>query len=120
MKSVLPPSCLWTALRPVEGFKYDETLEELKKIYPSTPGEDVEMDQDDPSYCLLPESVPDPIRELAREKLAIEALGSMIWYLRQLNIDKDIMSMKNFNIYDPMKKGMALTLDGQTLAHLEV
>jgi DNA mismatch repair protein MSH6 len=40
--------------------------------------------------------------------------------LRQLNIDKDIVSMKNFNIYDPMKKGEGLVLDGQTLAHLEV
>jgi hypothetical protein len=30
------------------------------------------------------------------------------------------MSMKNFDIYDPMKKGQGLTLDGQTLAHLEV
>ena len=28
--------------------------------------------------------------------------------------------MKNFNVYDPMKKGQGLTLDGQTLAHLEV
>jgi DNA mismatch repair protein MSH6 len=41
-------------------------------------------------------------------------------YLRQLNIDKDILSMKNFNIYDPMKKGQGLVLDGQTLAHIEV
>jgi hypothetical protein len=28
--------------------------------------------------------------------------------------------MKNFNIYDPMKKGEGLVLDGQTLAHLEI
>lgn len=28
--------------------------------------------------------------------------------------------MKNFNVYDPMKRGRGLTLDGQTLAHLEV
>jgi DNA mismatch repair ATPase MutS len=41
-------------------------------------------------------------------------------YLRQLNIDRDIVSMKNFNIYDPMKKGEGLVLDGQTLAHLEI
>lgn len=41
-------------------------------------------------------------------------------YLRQLNIDKDILSMKNFNVYDPMKKGKGLVLDGQTLAHIEV
>ena len=41
-------------------------------------------------------------------------------YLRTLNIDKDILSMKNFNIYDPMKRGEGLVLDGQTLAHVEV
>jgi DNA mismatch repair ATPase MutS len=41
-------------------------------------------------------------------------------YLRQLNIDKDILTMKNFNIYDPMKNGQGLVLDGQSLAHVEV
>lgn len=120
MKIVLPSECLWTSLRPVEGLKYEETIDELKVIYPGTPGDDINMDEDDPSFSVLPESVPAPIREMARERLPIEALGSMIWYLRQLNIDKDILSMKNFNIYDPMKRGMGLTLDGQTLAHLEV
>jgi len=28
--------------------------------------------------------------------------------------------MKNFNVYDPMKKGQGLVLDGQSLAHVEV
>jgi hypothetical protein len=28
--------------------------------------------------------------------------------------------MKNFNVYDPMKKGQGLSLDGQSLAHIEV
>ncbi len=41
-------------------------------------------------------------------------------YLRQLNIDKDILTMKNFNVYDPMKRGQGLVLDGQSLAHTEV
>jgi hypothetical protein len=41
-------------------------------------------------------------------------------YLRQLNIDKDILSMRNFNVYDPMKRGQGLILDGQTLSHIEV
>ena len=40
-------------------------------------------------------------------------------YLNTLNIDKDILSMKNFNVYDPMKRGQGLVLDGQTLAHIE-
>jgi hypothetical protein len=47
-------------------------------------------------------------------------LISLRRYLRQLNIDKDILSMKNFNVYDPMKRGQGLVLDGQTLAHIEV
>ena len=28
--------------------------------------------------------------------------------------------MKNFNVYDPMKRGQGLVLDGQSLAHVEV
>ena len=98
---------------------YDETLQELCKLYPSDT-DDVPMDENDVSYSLLPESVPAPIREMERDALVIEALGTLLWYLRQLNIDKDIMSMKNFNVYDPIKRGMGLVLDGQTLSHLEV
>lgn len=50
------------------------------------------------------------------------SLSALIFrrYLRTLNIDKDILSMRNFNIYDPMKRGEGLVLDGQTLAHIEV
>ncbi|KAF8068932.1 muts domain V-domain-containing protein [Lyophyllum atratum] len=118
LKTVLPAACLWTGLRTVEGFKYEETLQELKTLYLQDEGDDSMGDDEDDA--LLPASVPEPIRALASSQNAIRALGSMIWYLRQLNIDKDILSMKNFNIYDPIKKGMGLTLDGQTLAHIEV
>ncbi|KAJ6606598.1 muts domain V-domain-containing protein [Mycena vulgaris] len=114
LKSILPAACLWTGLREVEGFRYDQTMAELKKLYPATDEDD--MDDD----AALPSSVPKPIREMIGSRSAIESLGSMIWYLRQLNIDKDILSMKNFNVYDPMKRGQGLILDGQTLAHIEV
>ncbi|KAG5654432.1 hypothetical protein H0H81_002621 [Sphagnurus paluster] len=118
LKVVLPAACLWTGLRTVEGFKYEETLKELKTLYPQEQ-EDEDM-ADDEDKALLPPSVPEPIRTMETSKNAMRALGSMIWYLRQLNIDKDILSMKNFNVYDPMKQGLGLTLDGQTLAHIEV
>lgn len=74
------------------------------------------MDEDGP----LNETVPASIRDMAGCRPAIEALGAMAWYLRQLNIDKDLLTMKNFNIYDPMKRGRNLVLDGQTLSHIEV
>ncbi|KAF8635419.1 hypothetical protein AX15_000411 [Amanita polypyramis BW_CC] len=118
LKSILPAACLWTGLRSVEGFDYQQTIEELIKIYPSS-DEDRSMEVDDDD-CVLPHSVPETVRKMSSSKFALKALGTMIWYLRQLNIDKDILTMKNFNIYDPMKKGQGLTLDGQTLAHLEI
>ncbi|KAI0350882.1 DNA mismatch repair protein Msh6 [Trametes cingulata] len=116
LKSVLPGNCLWTSLRESEGLKYTDTIKELKKLYPASDDDD-EM-ADNPHG--LTNSVPEPIRRMLPHKGAIEALGAMIWYLHTLNIDKDILSMKNFNVYDPMKRGQGLVLDGQTLAHIEV
>lgn len=114
LKAILPSSCLWTSLRDVEGFTYEQTFTELNKMFSGN--DDVSMDEDGP----LSEAVPASIRDMAGCRPAIEALGAMAWYLRQLNIDKDLLSMKNFNIYDPMKRGRNLVLDGQTLSHIEV
>ncbi|KAL0959723.1 hypothetical protein HGRIS_011415 [Hohenbuehelia grisea] len=116
LKLTLPASCLWTSLREVEGFTYDQTLVQLRELYPAEEAEDDAMTEGEP----LGESVPQSIRDMVGCRDAIEALGAMIWYLRQLNIDKDILTMKNFNVYDPMKRGQGLVLDGQTLAHLEI
>ncbi|KAH9922892.1 DNA mismatch repair protein Msh6 [Amylocystis lapponica] len=116
LKAILPGNCLWTSLRESEGFAYEKTLKELKKLYPVTEDDD---ELEDASHGLST-AVPEAIREMVGCKCAIEALGSMIWYLHTLNIDKDILSMKNFNVYDPMKRGQGLVLDGQTLAHIEV
>ena len=134
LKAILPASCLWTSLRESEGFRYERTIKELRALYPT---EKETMDADGQEY-VLGSSVPQSIRDMLECKNAVEALGLMIWfvcfyleiltvwptvllrYLRQLNIDKDILSMKNFDIYDPMKRGQGLVLDGQTLAHIEV
>ncbi|PSS36954.1 hypothetical protein PHLCEN_2v1170 [Hermanssonia centrifuga] len=115
LKTVLPEKCLWTSLRESEGLSYEKTMKELKTLYPDG-GEDEETDDD---MHGLSSAVPEAIRSMLMYHGAVEALGSMIWYLRTLNIDKDLLSMKNFNIYDPMKKGEGLVLDGQTLAHIE-
>ncbi|CAK5264723.1 unnamed protein product [Mycena citricolor] len=115
LKSIVPSLCIWTGLRDVEGFDYEQTKVELVKLYPQEEDDDGSSDGDE-----LPASVPEPIRAMSGSRTAIESLGMMIWYLRQLNIDKDILSMKNFNVYDPLKRGQGLVLDGQSLAHIEV
>ena len=130
LKVILPAACLWTSLRDVEGFNYEQTIQQLNELYPADGDDAMEDDE------LLNENVPKSIRDMVGCQGAITALGSMIWYavmclvlvnmscfrryLRQLNIDKDILSMKNFNVYHPMQRGQGLTLDGQTLAHIEV
>ncbi|KAG6333930.1 hypothetical protein ID866_5162 [Astraeus odoratus] len=115
LKATLPSSCLWTSLRDVEGYTFEQTIKELNLMF-SGKVEDDAMCEDGELSTAVPES----IREMAGCKTAMEALGAMAWYLRQLNIDKDLLTMKNFNVYDPMKAGRNLVLDGQTLAHIEV
>lgn len=73
LKNVLPSECLWTGLRTVEGFNHEQTISELRKLY----NDDDSMEDDD--GCLLPSSVPEPIREMLSSTLAAQALGTMIW-----------------------------------------
>lgn len=65
---MLPGSCLWTGLRECEGFRYKESLDELKKLYP-----------DDDDVMEEGAGIPDAIRDMLTCKPAVEALGSMIW-----------------------------------------
>ncbi len=71
LRVILPGACLWTSLRDVEGFGYDQTLSELKSLYAAN-GEDA---MDDDEYSLVPIA----IRDMLGCKNAIEALGSMMW-----------------------------------------
>lgn len=116
LKAILPSSCLWTSLRDCEGLTFDATIKALKELYPLSDDDD----DAEPRPHGLSNSVPEAILSMISYQGAVEALGSMIWYLRTLNIHRDILTMKNFNVYDPMKRGQGLVLDGQTLAHIEV
>jgi DNA mismatch repair protein MSH6 len=77
LKAILPAACLWTSLRNCEGFGYQETLTELKQLYPDDEGDDdADMEERE---ATLSKTVPKSIRDMVDSKGAIEALGSMIW-----------------------------------------
>jgi DNA mismatch repair protein MSH6 len=76
LKAILPGACIWTGLRDVEGFGYEKTIQELNELYP-TDDSDAMMDDD----TSMGENIPESIREMADSKSAIEALGSMVWYV---------------------------------------
>lgn len=85
-----------------------ETITELKNLF--------NKDNEDADKVKLP----DAIESLIENTEAIESLGNLMWYLRSLNLDRDLLSLGNFNIYDATREGQAMILDGRTLAHIEV
>ncbi|KAK4705468.1 DNA mismatch repair protein MSH6, partial [Phenoliferia sp. Uapishka_3] len=110
--------CQWTALKAgTEFLRGEETKRELRKLFAGGDGEGMEVDEEGQEED---KGVPENIRVMYEKEIAMSALGGMIWYLRQLNLDSDLVTAKNFNIYDPLSQGKALILDGQTLAHIEV
>ncbi|KAL7425166.1 DNA mismatch repair protein msh6 [Cryptotrichosporon argae] len=104
LRNILPSSTLWQSFRDGKEFlSADDTIAQLNDYF----GSDAD-------------AVPEAIKTCLDRPLAIEALGGMLFYLRSLNLDKDLISQKNFNIYDPIRQGKSLILDGQTLGHMEV
>ncbi|ORY88074.1 muts domain V-domain-containing protein [Leucosporidium creatinivorum] len=126
VRSCVGVDCQWTALKGgTEFLRSEDTRGELRKLFKGRKegggeeegeGEGMEDESEgDEDAC-----VPENIRAMYDKPVAMSALGGMIWYLRQLNLDADLVTTKNFNIYDPLSQGQALILDGQTLAHIEV
>ncbi|WWD22313.1 hypothetical protein CI109_106804 [Kwoniella shandongensis] len=114
LRNILPGNTDWQSFKDgKEFYTADVTIQKLTELYAT---EDDEVDADGNTKPLLP----DNIGEMLEKRLAMEALGGMMYYLKMLNQDKDLLSQKNFNIYDPMREGKNLVLDGQTLGHMEV
>ncbi|KAI7900009.1 muts domain V-domain-containing protein [Cokeromyces recurvatus] len=60
------------------------------------------------------------MKEARQDPLLMSAFGGLIWYLRTLKLDKELLSAKNILMYDPIRQSTSLVLDGQTLANLEI
>ncbi|KAI8969051.1 muts domain V-domain-containing protein [Mycotypha africana] len=60
------------------------------------------------------------MKEAEADPLLMSAFGALIWYLRSLKLDKELLSAKNIHLYDPIRNATSLVLDGQTLANLEI
>ncbi|KAL7412649.1 muts domain V-domain-containing protein [Mrakia frigida] len=113
LRSMLPSSCVWV---PIKSFGApQDTLDALAEFFPS-PADAIVVDGVDGDLSRYPEA----IRSSMDQPLVLSSLGGIISYLKQLNLDQDLLSQKNFDIYDPIRQGQNLVLDGQTLAHIEV
>ncbi|KAL8684457.1 MAG: hypothetical protein Q9224_006339, partial [Gallowayella concinna] len=66
------------------------------------------------------EAWPRALREAREKDLLMSSFGALVQYLRTLKIERELLTLGNFNWYDPIKRATSLVLDGKTLINLEI
>lgn len=112
LKNNCGPTTIWNNLKPGSEFwDADKTRRELEcSGYFTIPDGEEGVD----------ENWPAALQEAKNRDLLISATGALVSYLRVLKLDQDLISMRNFSWYDPIRSKSTLVLDGQTLINLEV
>ena len=103
IKNCVTQDCRITMLKPKEEFlSADAAREKVKELFAGGA------------------EPPEAITSMEEHDEAMSALGAMLSYLNDLNLDKDLCSSRNFDIYDPIRNNECLILDAQSLTHLNV
>ncbi|RKP38593.1 muts domain V-domain-containing protein [Dimargaris cristalligena] len=63
---------------------------------------------------------PAALRASRSDSTVMAAVGGLISYLRSLKLDRELVSLGNFEVYRPMCQAQSLLMDGQTMANLEL
>ncbi|KAF3040241.1 DNA mismatch repair protein msh6 [Didymella heteroderae] len=110
LKNNTPPTTLWNWLKPTKEFwTANVTTREIEcNEYFESPTED------------NIEAWPPVLREAREQELVMSAFGALLQYLRTLKIERDLITLGNFQWYDPIRKATSLVLDGQSLINLEI
>ena len=109
LKNNTGPTTIWNTLKPGKEFwEADITRREINACAYFQSEDDEEN------------KWPEVLREAKGADLVMSAMGALIYYLRALKIDCELLSLGNFSWYDPIRKATSLVLDGQTLINLEI
>jgi len=109
LKNNTGPNTLWNALKPGKEFwPADITCREIN-------ASGYFESEDDGA-----DKWPAVLEEARKQDLVMSAFGALLQYLRSLKIERDLVSLGNFEWYDPIRKATSLVLDGQTLINLEI
>jgi DNA mismatch repair protein MSH6 len=110
LKNNTSPTTIWNYLKPGKEFwNADITCREIDA---SGYFVSAAADQDSPW--------PSALERVRTQELVTSALGALIHYLRTLKLDRDLITLGNFDWYDPIRKATSLVLDGQSLINLEI
>ena len=110
LKNSTGPTTIWNYLKPGKEFwEADITRREI----------------DASDYFISPdqeniEAWPQALREARDKDAVMSAFGALVYYLRILKVERDLLTIGNFTWYDPIRKASSLVLDGQTLINMEI
>ncbi|KAF2691856.1 DNA mismatch repair protein Msh6 [Lentithecium fluviatile CBS 122367] len=110
LKNNTAPTTIWNSLKPTKEFwPADITIREVEAsgYFESPTEENIE-------------AWPPVLREAREQELAMSAFGALLQYLRTLKIERELVTLGNFEWYDPIRKATSLVLDGQSLINLEI
>ncbi|KAF2148704.1 DNA mismatch repair protein Msh6 [Myriangium duriaei CBS 260.36] len=110
LKNNTPPTTIWNYLKSDKEFLSPQKALlkiEGEKYYESADSDDVN-------------AWPVVLREAKEKENVFSAFGALVWYLHMLKIERDLLTLGNFQWYDPIRKATSLVLDGQSLINLEI
>ncbi|KAG0213342.1 DNA mismatch repair protein msh6 [Mortierella sp. GBA30] len=112
LKNTLGVNTIWNHLTPGSQFlDATEAADQLRFAQyfgPDVPG------------TVASDCWPTALQKMKDNGPVMSALGGLVWYLKSLKLDMELLSFKNFHVYDPVRQASTLILDGQTLSNLEV
>ena len=110
LKNTTAPGTLWNHLKPIKEFwTADITNREITvgKYFINDEGDNLE-------------AWPKALLEAREKELVMSAFGALVQYLQTLQIERELLTLKNISWYDPIKSAKTLILDGKSLLNLEV
>ncbi|KAL6716616.1 DNA mismatch repair protein msh6 [Lecanora helva] len=110
LKNTTAPSTLWNHLKAGKEFwPADVTNREITvgRYFINDEGDNLD-------------AWPKALMEAREKELVMSAFGALIQYLQTLQIDRELLTLKNVSWYDPIKNAKTLILDGKSLLNLEV
>jgi DNA mismatch repair protein MSH6 len=110
LKNNTTPTTRWEALKPNKEFwSAEDTIRHIDagSYFESATEDNVE-------------AWPPVLREAREQELAMSAFGALLYHLGKAKIERELITLGNFDWYDPIRKATSLVLDGQSLINLEI
>ena len=110
LKNTTASSTLWNFLKPGKEFWTADTAgREISagKYFVNAEGDDLE-------------AWPKTLLKARENELVMSAFGALVQYLQTLQIERELLTLKNITWYDPIKSASTLILDGKSLLNLEI